>query len=256
MDLIALPAAMFKAMVLPPACLFLLFGAGLVAWRRRPRLGKAVCGAAVGLLYFLCSGIGSWLLVHPLESLDPVLPSGPLPQAQAIVVLTAGRIRNSPEYERRSVPDTTALARMTYAAHVYRAHQLPLLVTGGLLSTHRAEEPLATSMKRVFENEFGIPVTWAETRSRNTAENARFSVPILKAAGIAHIILVTDAMHMRRARLAFEQQGIVVTPAPTFFEEPGGFNPLRILPTAENLKSSYYAVYEWLGLAHFMIAGR
>lgn len=248
--------AVLKAMVLPPACLFLLFGAGLLAWRRRPRLGKILCGASVGLLYFLCTGVGSWLLVHPLESLEPVLPAGPLPQAQAIVVLTAGRIRSSPEFERRALPDAMALARMTYAAHVYRARPLPLLVTGGLLTTHRIEEPLALSMKRVFESEFRIPVKWAETRSRNTTENARFSAQILKPAGVLHIILVTDAMHMRRARLAFESQGIGVTPAPTFFQEPGSFDPRGIFPSAENLKSSYYGVYEWLALGRFMIAGR
>ena len=247
---------LLKATVLPPASLFLLFFVGLLAWRRRPRLGKAMCGAAVGLLYFLCSGAGCWLLVHPLESLEPVLPAGPLPQAQAIVVLTAGRIRSSPEYERRAVPDTMALARMTYAAHVVRAHQLPLLVTGGLLSTHRDEEPLALSMKRVFESEFRIPVKWAETQSRNTMENALFSARILKGAGIRHVILVTDAMHMRRARLAFERQGIAVTPAPTFYQEPGRFDPGRVFPTAENLQSSYYAVYEWLGLARFLATGR
>lgn len=256
MDPIAELAPLLKAALLPPACLFLLLGAGLLAWRWRPRVGKAMCGAAVGLLYFLSTGVGSWLLAHPLESLEPVLPAGPLPQARAIVVLTAGRIRSSPEYERRAVPDYVALERMSYAAHVYRARGLPLLVTGGLLSTHRVEEPLALSMKRVFERGFGIPVTWTETQARNTAENARYSAQILKRAGIAHIILVTDAMHMRRSRLAFEHEGIGVTPGPTFFQEPARFDPGRWFPHAENLKCSYYAVYEWLGLAWQLITRR
>lgn len=247
---------LLKAILLPPACLFLLFCAGLLAWRRRPRLGKAMCGAAAALLYFLCSGIGCWLLMHPLESLEPVLPAGPLPQAQAIVVLTAGRIRSSPEYEGRAVPDTMALARMTYAAHLVRARPLPFLVTGGLLSTDPAEEPLALAMKRVLENEFRIPVKWAETRSRNTMENALFSARILKAAGIGNIILVTDAMHMRRARLAFESQGIAVTPGPTFYQESARFDLGRISPTAGNLQCSYYGIYEWLGLARFLVIGR
>jgi uncharacterized SAM-binding protein YcdF (DUF218 family) len=245
-----------KALILPPACLFVLFGAGLLAWRRRPRMGKALCGASVGILYLLCTGVGSWLLVHPLEILEPVLPAGPLPKAQAIVVLTAGRIQSSPEFERRALPDALALARMTYAAHVYRARPLPLLVTGGLLTPLGFEEPLAQSMTRVFESEFQIPVKWLETRSRNTAENASFSAPMLKAAGVSHVILVTDAMHMRRARRAFEGQGIGVTPAPTFYHEPASFDLRRLMPTAANLQSSYYAVYEWLGLARFLLTGR
>lgn len=255
MDVAASLGTLLKALVLPPASLFLLFLIGLLAWRRRPRLGKALCGGAVFLLYFLCSGVGCWLVVHPLETLEPVLTAGPVPQAKAIVVLSAGRISDSPEYERRAVPDTVALARMTYAAHVARARQLPLLVSGGLLSARRGEEPLALTMKRVFENEFQIPVRWAETQSRDTAENAQFSARILKSAGIGHIILVTDATHMRRAKLAFESQGIAVTPAPTFFQGAGRFDPTRWYPTAENLHCSYFAIYEWIGLARFLIAG-
>jgi uncharacterized SAM-binding protein YcdF (DUF218 family) len=255
MDLGASLEGLLKALVLPPACLFLLFLAGLLAWRRRPRLGKSLCGGAVFLLYFLCSGVGCWLVVHPLEMLEPVLAAAPVPQAKAIVVLSAGRIRNSPEYAMRAVPDSVALARMTYTAHVVRERRLPLLVSGGLLSTRRGEEPLALTMKRVFENEFQIPVQWAETESRNTTENARFSARLLKSAGIGHVILVTDATHMRRARLAFESQGIAVTPAPTYFLEPGRFDPTRWYPTADNLHSSYYAIYEWIGLARFLIAG-
>lgn len=246
---------LLKAIVLPPACLFLLFLAGLLAWRRRPRLGKALCGGAVFLLYFLSSGVGCWLVVHPLEMLEPVLGAAPLPQAKAIVVLSANRIRNSPEYEQRAVPDAVALARMTYAAHVVRARQLPLLVSGGLLSNRRGEEALALTMKRVFENDFRIPVKWAETQSRNTAENALFSARILKSAGIDHVILITDATHMRRARLAFESAGIAVTPAPTFYQEPDSFDARRLYPTAENFHASYYGVYEWIGLAKLLIAG-
>jgi uncharacterized SAM-binding protein YcdF (DUF218 family) len=241
-----------KLLVLPPGGIIVLAALGLLAWRRRPRLGKALCGFALGLLYVLSTGAGSWLLVHPLESLEPALGAGPSPAA-AIVVLTAGRIRNSPEYGRRPVPDFTALERIAYAAYLYRSRQRPLLVTGGLLTDNPCEEPLAIGMKRVLEEQFQIPVRWLEPASRNTAQNARFSAAMLKRAGISHIILVTDAVHMRRARLAFERQGIAVTPGPTFYQEPGHFDPLRLLPSMENLRRSHAALYEWLGLGWYAL---
>jgi uncharacterized SAM-binding protein YcdF (DUF218 family) len=241
-----------KLLVLPPGSIIVLAALGLAAWRRRPRLGKALCGLALGLLYVLSTGAGSWLLVHPLESLEPVLADGPS-AATAIVVLTAGRVRNSPEYGRRPVPDFTALERISYAAHLYRSRQLPLLVTGGLISDNRGEEPLATGMKRVFEDRYQIPVRWLETASRNTAQNARFSAAMLRQAGVGHIILVTDAVHMRRARLAFERQGITVTPGPTFYQEPGDFDWRRLLPGIENLRRSHAALYEWLGLGWYAL---
>lgn len=241
-----------KALVLPPACLLALYGAGWLLRRRRPRLGAACRHGAMLLLYFLSTGVGAWLLVHPLEMLEPVL-AAERPDAQAIVVLTAGRIRHSPEYGGRAVPDFTALERITYAAHVARATGLPLLVSGGLLADDDSET-LGAGMRRVLEEEFHQPVRGAETASRNTAQNATLSARMLRPEGVTRIILVTDAMHMRRARLAFERAGLAVTPAPTFYVEPGRFEPGRLLPNVESLRRSHYALYEWFGLAWYRLA--
>lgn len=253
MGLMAAFEAVLKVILLPPACLLALYGAGWLLGRRRPRLGAACRHSALLLLYLLSTGVGAWLLAHPLESLEPALASGPAAPAQAIVVLTAGRIRHSPEYGGRAVPDFIALERITYGAHVARATGLPLLVTGGLLADDD-QESLAVSMQRVFEDEFRIPVRWTETAARNTAQNATLSARILQRERVAHIILVTDALHMRRARRAFERAGMQVTPAPTFYTEPGPLAPGRWLPTMENLRRSHYALYEWLGLAWYGLA--
>ncbi|MFC0136107.1 hypothetical protein CR105_02100 [Massilia eurypsychrophila] len=252
MGLTTVLATACKLLVLPPGGMFALAALGLLVWRRRPRLGKALCGVSLALLYVLSTGVGSWLVVHPLESLEPALGAGPSP-AQAIVMLTAGRVRNSPEYGLQPVPDFTALKRISYAAHLFRSRQLPLLVTGGMATDLANEVPLAIITRRVLENQFQIPVTWTEIASRNTSENARFSAAILKRAGIGHVILVTDAVHMRRARLAFERAGIAVTPGPTFYQEPGPFGPLRLWPSAEGLRRSHAALYEWLGLAWYAL---
>jgi uncharacterized SAM-binding protein YcdF (DUF218 family) len=242
-----------KLLVLPPGGMLALAALGLLVWRRRPRLGKALCGVALALLYVLSTGVGSWLVVHPLESLEPALGAGPSP-ARAIVMLTAGRVRNSPEYGGEPVPDFTGLKRISYAADLFRNRQLPLLVTGGMATELAGEVPLALITQRVFERQFQIPVKWTERASRNTSENARFSAAMLKQAGIGHVILVTDAVHMRRARLAFERAGIAVTPGPTFYQEPGAFGPLRLWPSAESLRRSHAALYEWLGLAWYALA--
>ncbi|MES2758010.1 MAG: YdcF family protein [Pseudomonadota bacterium] len=252
MGLTATLATAFKLLVLPPAGIIVLAALGLLVWRRRPRAGKALCAMALALLYGLSTGVGSWLLVHPLESLEPALAAGPSP-AGAIVMLTAGRVRGSPEYGPQAAPDFTSLKRISYAAHLYRSRALPLLVTGGLATGDSDEEPLAMTMKGVFEHQFQIPVRWTENASRTTAENARFSAAMLKQAGIGHIILVTDAVHMRRARLAFERQGIAVTPGPTFYQEPRDFDPLRLWPSAEGLRRSHAALYEWFGLGWYAL---
>jgi uncharacterized SAM-binding protein YcdF (DUF218 family) len=236
-----------KLVLLPPASLLLLFALGSLLRRRHRRLGASLCMTALGLLYFLCTGVGSWLLVHRLEQLEPALSASAGRDAGAVVVLAAGAIKGSPEYAMQAIPDFIGLERMAYGAYLVRARRLPLLLSGGVPAG--AVESLAAGMRRVVLDAFGLPVTWIEERSRNSEENAQFSALMLKRAGIARIILVTDALHMRRAKRCFERAGIAVTPGPTFYHEPGSFDPLRLLPSAENLRRSHYALYEWLALA-------
>lgn len=241
-----------KELLLPPGGLILMFAIGVVAGRRHPLLGKWLCGGAIVLLYVLSTGAGSWLLARPLELLEPTLDaSQAATRAQAIVVLSAGRIKRSPEYGMQNVPDFVALERMTYAAHLARISRLPLLVTGGTISADNDDEPLALGMARVLESAFGLPVRWTETRSINTAENASMSAAILKREGITRVVLVTNAMHMRRARIVFERQGLTVIAGPTFYAAARPFNPGELTPTVENLRRSYYALYEWLGLLRY-----
>lgn len=243
--------ALCKAL-LPPGGLILLFVVGVLAGRRHPVLGKWLRGSAVVLLYVLSTGTGSWLLAHPLEALEPTLEASQAgAHAQAIVVLSAGRIKRSPEYGKQNVPDFVALERMVYSAHLARISHLPLLVTGGTISDAPDDEALALGMARLFHSAFGLPVRWTETRSTNTAENASMSAPMLRRDGITRVVLVTDAMHMRRARIAFERQGLTVTSAPTFYVAARPFNPAELMPTVENLRRSYYALYEWLGLLRY-----
>lgn len=244
--------SLLKFLLLPPASLLLLYALGLVVGRNRPRPGAWLRHGAVALLFFLSSGVGSWALVHPLESLEAPLAKAPASE-QAIVVLSAGRIKHNAEYANRSMPDFIALERMTYAAALARISGLPVLVTGGRISSARDDEPLAVGMRRVFIDSFGMPVRWVEMASRTTAENASLSAPMLRRDGVSRILLITDAMHMHRARRRFEQAGLIVTPAPTFFNESAGVGWSDLLPTVENFRRSYYAIYEWLALARDLV---
>lgn len=233
----------------------LLFAIGALVYRRRPVLGKWLCGGAMAALYVLSTGVGSWLLARPLEVLEPVLDMRQASkEAQAIVVLSAGRIKHSPEYGERNVPDFVALERMAYAAQLARASGLPLLVTGGTLSDDSDDEALAPGMARLFDSAFGLPVRWVEARSINTAENASMSAAMLKRDGVTRVIVVTNAMHMRRARIAFERSGLRVMSGPTFYVTSRHFDPTELMPTVENLRRSYYAIYEWLGLVRYQFA--
>jgi uncharacterized SAM-binding protein YcdF (DUF218 family) len=106
-----------------------------------------------------------------------------------------------------------------------------------------------------MQRDFGTPVRWIEDGSLDTHDNARRSVPILKAAGITHAILVTDVSHMRRARALFEAAGMPVTPAPTDYFATGPITVLSFIPNGSAIRRSAWLMHEWLGLLWMSLRG-
>lgn len=241
--------AAIGALLLPPLNLILLCALGLWLRRRWPRLGIGLLIAALLILTVISTRFGASLFVTPLERLNPALTSAKEPGAQAIVVLGGGRISAAPEYAGQDIPSAAALQRMHYAAKLQRETSLPLLVTGG--QPDGAAESEAAIMARVLREDFSVPVKWVEGASNNTAENAQFSYRMLHAVGVRRILLVTDALHMQRAKLVFEQMGFEVIAAPTIFVSNTRSTPADFLPSAHWLQKSSYAMHEWLGLAWY-----
>jgi len=258
-----------RDLILPPTSLFLVIAVGLALWRRWPRAGRIVAGVGLAALTFLSSTAGAQFFVMPLERLTAPLQAPERAGAQAIVVLAAGRVRRAPEYGHRDIPDYIALARLRYAAHLQRRTGLPVLVSGGNGASGVDPRPedraysKADAMATALREDFGVPVRWIEPRSRDTAENAAYSAAMLRADGVKRILLVTDAMHMARARTVFERAGLEVVSAPTMFlgngpelsgPEPDVSELLGAwLPSAEGMRRSWYAVYELLGNAWYRV---
>lgn len=240
-----------REVILPPFSLFALMAIGLAISPHYRRAGRTLAAASMAILFFLCTGIGANALVAPLENLTRAVSNPGDTGARAIVVLAAGRYAHAPEYGGADVPDYIALARLRYAAHLYRETHLPILVSGGNGTPDGRPESKALSMARALQDDFAIPVRWIEPDSENTAENAAFTSRILKREKISRILLVTDAMHMPRSVMAFVRSGIEVVPAPTVFFGSDQLTLLHLLPSAEHLRQSWYALYEWIGLAWY-----
>jgi uncharacterized SAM-binding protein YcdF (DUF218 family) len=246
-------ASLIRTLILPPFSLFLAYAAGRVLRKRWPRFGRLLSTGAIVVLYFLCTGAGVWCLVNPLENLSPRLASSHGTGAQAIVVLAAGRLKNAPEYDNQDIPDYIALGRLRYTAKLYRETGLPVLASGGMGKADAHIASLAAGMARALQDEFATPVKWTENNSANTSENAAYSARILKQAGITRVLLVTDAMHMHRSRMAFVRNGLEVVMAPTIFFSKDEIKLNDFVPTLENLRRSNYAIYEWLGIVWYRV---
>lgn len=230
----------------PPASNLVLILLGLAMWKRWRRAGPSLAVIGSVTLLIASSGlftgiVGPWLEPHVARTPAQYVASG----AEAIVVLGGGRYSDAAEYGGDTVSANT-LIRLRFGARVHRATGLPVMVSGGrVFGEARAEADL---MREVLEEDFRVPVRWVEDQSRNTVENARYSARLLQAAGLRHVIVVSQAVHLRRAAAVFEQQGLVVTPAGTDYN--GGLDNLSlrlVAPSTWALDDSTAMLHEWLG---------
>lgn len=240
---------LLSALILPPFGLLLLLIAGLCLKYRHPRLARSLIAVSLVLLMLSSIPLIGTYLARTLEETPPISGSAAvirnfMEPVQAIVVLGGGTYHGAIEYGGDTV-NAHSLERLRYAALLHKTVRRPLLVSGG---APFGGTPEAEAMHRVLVDEFGVPVRWVETESRDTAENAEFSARLLRQEGIVHIALVTHAWHMPRAATLFRQQGLTVLPAPTGFTGDSPSLLENLLPRASAMERSSFAIREWLGL--------
>jgi uncharacterized SAM-binding protein YcdF (DUF218 family) len=227
--------------------------AALLAWRGRcgwPAWRRAAWTLAVlaWVWLALCATPAfSNLLVGAVERSVAYVPEAQLPVAPAMLVLGGGV---EPQQHAGHLPHLNgAAARVWYAAQLYHAGKAPLLLlSGGDPDPGRDAGSEAEAMRELLLD-FGVPARaiLLEGSSRDTRENARNAARMLAARGIHRVLLVTSALHMRRALALVRRAGLDAAPAATDFEarrQPWG---LQWLPSAGALQRSGHAIKETVG---------
>jgi len=230
----------------------------LLVWgvaRHRRRLAWA------GILVLVVSSnsfVGRYL-IRATEDWAERRPVAAVTNADAVVVLSAGRTV-APGPERAS--EWNDANRFFGGVDLMLAGKAPLLVFTGA-ATHspagggREGALLAEQAMALGVSAEHIAVTGLV---RNTADEAREVAGLLRTrhAGAPRILLVTSAFHMRRARLLFEQQGMLVDPFPVSFwsSEGGAVTPLSFLPSVSALGETQMALREFYGRAFYWLRAR
>jgi uncharacterized SAM-binding protein YcdF (DUF218 family) len=216
------------------------------------RAGYAAGALAVAWLWFWSTPVASGWIRGPLEDAAGERRVEALPAAPAIVVL--GGAVEGPMAPWRLYPDLKAAGdRVWHAARLYRAGKAPLIVLSGG-TVNPGEMPEAVAMRQ-FLGDLGVPASalLLESRSQTTTENAADTARLLQQRGIRTVLLVTSALHMRRARGLFERAGLQVIPAPTDYEVVHrSWRVLDVVPDTEALDGSARAIKEIVG----RLAGR
>ncbi|MGD2140084.1 MAG: YdcF family protein [Burkholderiales bacterium] len=237
--------------LLPPLNLLLLASVAALTMRRWPRLGRSLLIAAL---------VGGYLLSTPaitagcLRYLERSVPGSSMaslkaraPLPAAIVALGGGTYFNAPEYGGNTV-STTTLARLRWTAHLYRGLHIPVLVSGGKPYGNRDSE--AEQMRDTLGEDFGVPVQWMESRSRDTYEAAYNTWAILGEEH-AQIVLVTHASHMPRAAMIFRRAGFDVIASATGYTTAPPSRIGEFVPGARGLINARIFLHEILGIGWY-----
>jgi uncharacterized SAM-binding protein YcdF (DUF218 family) len=214
---------------------------------KKIRFGSVVLTFSLLWLFVFSMPVVSNALRASVEAQFPPIEMGVLSKkAQAIVVLGGGT--QSAEVSGQ-MPDLNSGAdRMWHAARLYHAGLAPILVLSGGGNLDVSLNSEAEDM-RTFLSDLGVPAEAMilEGLSRNSRQNAQFTADILRPQGINQVILVTSALHMRRAVASFENQGFTVIPAATDYEARTRFDWTGFLPDASALNGSARAMKEIVG---------
>lgn len=245
------------AVIRPETWLVIGIAAAFVMFRRKPGVARALIGGLLVATVFLgYVPVGSFL-IRGLEARYPADP--PLDRIDGIIVL-GGAEETGPSALSGQPELNAAGERMSAAAGLALAHpQARLLFTGGsgALGDVGRNPPNADLARRYFLA-FGIAAEriFLEPLSRNTAENAAFSLPVASPQPGEVWVLVTSAWHMPRAMDSFARAGwpeIVPWPVDHRGLSPGrGFR----WNLAENLMVLNTVSKEWVGSFAYGLTGR
>jgi len=242
-------------LLLPVAITLMLLAAGLI-FRRR-----ALVWSGFVLLWIASTPMVSGRLVRIMEGGAQRLRPTDVSDANSIVVLSGGRV-TAPGSARMS--EWVDANRFYGGIELFKAGKAPKLVfTGGLSPLDPTAEPEGTIL-RGYAKDLGIPDSSILVTGRvtNTAEEAQAVAKLLSGrnsrpgASILpvrrerlSVLLVTSAIHMPRARSAFEREGLTVIPFPVDFQGSSGkrITILSLLPNAASLDGTERSLREFYG---------
>jgi len=221
------------------------------------RAGKTSIAIAVLGLWVASMPLVATFALRTLEKSYPSLPVSETPSADVIIVLGGG-VR--PPNGDNPFPDFgDGSDRIVHGLRLLRAGKAQkILLVGGGSGWGSDTTSEGAAMSQVLQD-LGADAgaILVEEQSRNTFENALYARQIWDREGFTSGLLITSALHMRRAAEVFKQRGFSITPVP-IDARAGALEtiiPFSLLPDVRALEQTTYALKEWLGLLVYKLRG-
>jgi uncharacterized SAM-binding protein YcdF (DUF218 family) len=245
--------------LLQPYFVLLVLAAAGALRRRRGESRRRLLWVTVPvlLLALLSTPVVAFFALGTLEWSYPERSQRPQ-GAEAIVVL-GGYVSPPNETRPEAMLGWNSLNRCLRAADLYeQGPRCPVVVAGGDMDPDKPGPTVAEAMGE-FLTRYGIPAEdmVLETTSESTYENALECRKLFESRSIRRVILVTDAIHLRRAEMCFRKQGIQVLPvgclyAASQFE----WSVSSFLPSPGAIIDLDRVLHEWLGIVYYRALGR
>ncbi len=239
------------------AALFVLALGVALAYTRHGDLGRRLTTGSAILLLLIAFGPLGHFLATPLETRFPAQPDN-MDAPDGIIVL-GGSVDEMLSGQRGRISFNEAAERLTAPIELLRRFPKARLVfTGGSASLTGSPFSEAQAVRQ-FWRAVGLDqgdVVY-EDRSRNTFENATFTLELVKPKPGERWLLVTSAMHMPRSMGIFRKAGFPVTAYPVDFRTNGVFwRPGVAKITQEAVGVADFAAHEWIGLVAYRLTGK
>lgn len=222
---------------------------------RRKRLGQGLM-----IVSLLALAIAGWsplgnVLISGLEDRFP--PWDASRGAPDGIVVLGGAISPELSRERGGVALNESAERMTVVAELARRYPAARIAFTGGSGNLMGGAAEADFVLPLFES-FGIArerVT-LEAKSRNTAENARFTKDVIQPKSGERWLLVTSAYHMPRAMGLFRTAGFNVEAYPVDWRTGEDDITASFSSLSAGLARTDAALREWVGLVAYWATGQ
>lgn len=206
----------------------------------------------LGMCWLLAAGTGlaTGPLLAGLQGRVSIDMRGDWTERSAIVVLGVG-LAEGMRGSEREVP-VWGFGRLVRVMELYREcaasrDDCQVVVSGGMgREGNREADAYGEALQKMGLPEQALKY---ERASMNTWENARYTATLLRGEGRTEPVLVTSALHVRRALEYFGAFGLDADAVASDFLEP----ELSWYPTALNVAMADLALHEYLGIVRFHV---
>ena len=252
MGLMFIIKKILSSFLLPPGIfIVILFALGIIfTINRQRKIGLA--NILLGFLIWIFSiSPTSYLLLSSLES--DFYKSNNL-KGDVIILLGGGIYEDVRDLSGSGFPGEDMLGRIVTAVRLQKRLNIPIIISFG--SVYKDRNAGAPIVKR-FLMDLGVDESQIilEDKSKDTFENAKYSIEICEKRGFTLPILLTSAYHLKRSYWVFEHLGMNINPFPAYFKthDHPSYRWYSFLPNRGSMASISRALHEYLGLIFYKI---